>query len=98
VFARRLQQFYASTSPLLSYYGEGAGDGAPLVALAGSTSDEIWPLLDAAVLRVCPDLPLRADASRGRERDEQRKAALADAVCAEKRDMKSDMTGTPALH
>jgi nucleoside-triphosphate--adenylate kinase len=94
VFARRLQQFYAATSPLLAYYAQ--RPAAPLVALAGSSSDEIWPHLDAAVRRVCPTLPVRADAARERGRDEKRNVALADAARAEEKDAVIQPAATPA--
>ncbi|KAI0306459.1 adenylate kinase-domain-containing protein [Multifurca ochricompacta] len=53
-FTRRLQQFYASTSPLLQYYSSSPSTNSPgpkakLVSLRGSTSDEIWPLLEHAL-------------------------------------------------
>ncbi|TRM62743.1 adenylate kinase-domain-containing protein [Schizophyllum amplum] len=47
-FARRLQQFYASTSPLLDYYSAQAEAGN-MATLHGTTSDEIWPQLEAVV-------------------------------------------------
>ncbi|KAJ6496735.1 adenylate kinase-domain-containing protein [Mycena vitilis] len=77
VFARRLKQFYASTSPLLAYYSAAAQKptrlprppGAHphqlafppahtllLKTLSGSTSDEIWPQLDALVRGAFPAL------------------------------------------
>ncbi|KAI9571328.1 adenylate kinase [Boletus coccyginus] len=55
IFSRRLQQFYASTSPLLSYYASNP-KSARLVTLQGETSDEIWPNLEAVVLSSFPDL------------------------------------------
>lgn len=74
-FARRLQQFYASTSPLLDYYSAQAEAGnvhhaadastahlhphqlrlptrshrMQMATLHGTTSDEIWPQLEAVV-------------------------------------------------
>ncbi|KAJ7685244.1 ADK-domain-containing protein [Mycena polygramma] len=77
IFARRLTQFYASTSPLLAYYSAAAQKptrlprppGAHphqlafppahtllLKTLSGSTSDEIWPQLDALVRGAFPAL------------------------------------------
>lgn len=47
VFGRRLQAYYESTAPLLSYYKKRSS--AKLVSLAGKTSDEIWPQLDGLV-------------------------------------------------
>jgi len=55
IFSRRLKQFYASTSPLLSYYASNP-KAARLVTLQGETSDEIWPKLEAAVLSSFPGL------------------------------------------
>lgn len=50
VFKRRLQQFYASTSPLLKYYSSPSALGSTkLVTLTGKTSDEIWPQLDSII-------------------------------------------------
>ncbi|KAH7926304.1 adenylate kinase [Leucogyrophana mollusca] len=48
IFSRRLTQFYASTSPLLSYYASHS-KSARLVTLQGETSDEIWPKLEAVL-------------------------------------------------
>jgi len=55
IFSRRLQQFYASTSSLLSYYASNP-KSACLVTLQGETSDEIWPKLEAVVLSSFPGL------------------------------------------
>jgi nucleoside-triphosphate--adenylate kinase len=55
IFSRRLQQFYASTSPLLSYYASNP-KSARLVTLQGETSDEIWPKFEAVVLSSFPGL------------------------------------------
>ncbi|KAH0827163.1 adenylate kinase [Lanmaoa asiatica] len=67
VFLRRLQRFYASTSPLLSYYASNP-KSARLVTLQGETSDEIWPKLEAVVLSSFPSLrecsPLRRVAEK----------------------------------
>ncbi|KAG6376353.1 adenylate kinase [Boletus reticuloceps] len=65
VFSRRLKQFYASTSPLLSYYASNP-KAARLVTLQGETSDEIWPKLEAAVLSSFPGLRERLPRRRGR--------------------------------
>ncbi|KAI0065383.1 ADK-domain-containing protein [Artomyces pyxidatus] len=78
IFARRLAQFYASTSPLLSYYSASASSaahpGAKMVSLRGTTSDEIWPQLDRAVRLAAPGL---------RERlEERKKTSLSEAVLA----------------
>ncbi len=77
VFARRLQQFYASTSPLLRYYGSphtslSTTSQPKLVSLRGTSSDEIWPMLEHAVRSIAPSL---------RERSEERKrASLSEAL------------------
>jgi len=84
IFARRLQQFYSSTSPLLQYYGSpgpssiapSPGPKAKLVSLRGSISDEIWPLLEHAVRSTVPSL---------RERNEERRrTSLSEVVLARK--------------
>lgn len=49
IFARRLKAFYDQTSPLLAYYSSRAAASTRLVTLKGSTSDEIWPQLEAIV-------------------------------------------------
>ncbi|KAL0946590.1 hypothetical protein HGRIS_012791 [Hohenbuehelia grisea] len=89
VFARRLTQFYASTSPLLAYYDQQAsmrnsrGSASkhhpnqhphqlslerPLQlkveTLSGTTSDEIWPLLETTVKAAFPTLRERIDVRR----------------------------------
>ena len=58
VFARRLRQFYASTSPLLQYYGspQTTSSKPKLVSLHGSSSDEIWPRLEHSVRTIVPSL------------------------------------------
>lgn len=81
IFARRLEQFYASTSPLLAHYSTlAAGTGAAatrVVTLSGSTSDEIWPQLEGTV---------RAHFTGVRERQEvKRRHSLSDAVLAQER-------------
>ena len=48
IFKRRLESFYKSTAPLLSYYASAEGPTSPkVVTLRGKTSDEMWPHLDA---------------------------------------------------
>lgn len=47
IYARRLKAFYDSTAPLLAYYN--SRYPTKLVSLGGTTSDEIWPKLDAVV-------------------------------------------------
>ena len=52
IFARRLEQFYESTSPLLDFYAAQQSDArsaTQLVTLRGNTSDEIWPQLEDLV-------------------------------------------------
>ncbi|KAI0647086.1 adenylate kinase-domain-containing protein [Trametes meyenii] len=85
-FARRLEQFYASTSPLLAYYGaQAAGSAATarLVTLSGSTSDEIWPQLEDVLRSHFPGV---------RERQEvKRRNSLSDALLAQReRDQRAE--------
>jgi len=65
-FARRLRQFYSTTSPLLQYYNslQTSGSEAKLVSLRGSTSDEIWPQLERAVRSTVPSLRERGGERR----------------------------------
>ncbi|CAK5277397.1 unnamed protein product [Mycena citricolor] len=98
-FARRLQQFYASTSPLLAYYAKSANRRHRLPGttrkqhphqlvfphshtlllrtLSGSTSDEIWPQLDALVRTEFPSLK-----EAGPTLDVRRRHSLSEAVLA----------------
>ncbi|KAI5450550.1 Adenylate kinase 2 [Naganishia albida] len=46
-FQRRLEAFYESTSPLLDYFADKHPES--LHELAGATSDEIWPQLEALI-------------------------------------------------
>jgi len=78
-FARRLRQFYSTTSPLLQYYNSLQTSSSPgsepkLVSLRGSTSDEIWPLLERTVRSTMPCLK-----ERGGER---RRTSLGEVVLA----------------
>ncbi|KAJ7109438.1 adenylate kinase-domain-containing protein [Mycena epipterygia] len=98
VFARRLAQFYASTSPLIAYYANAAQKPTRLPraphrhqhphqlafppahtllakTLAGTTSDEIWPQLDALVRGAFPALKETAATLETRRRH-----SLSDAV------------------
>jgi len=59
-FALRLNKFYEATSPLLDHYASQPSTGTKLVTLKGSTSDEIWPQLDAVIRQAFPSLPERA--------------------------------------
>lgn len=54
MFTRRLEAFYSSTSPLIKYYTSGKNSPADFVTLSGNTSDEIWPKLEALVLKYLP--------------------------------------------
>ncbi|KAA1471114.1 ADK-domain-containing protein [Dentipellis sp. KUC8613] len=74
-FARRLSAFYASTSPLLSYYS--TQPHAKLASIAGETSDEIWPMLEQTVRAVAPSLQ-----ERGESREARRRNSLSEAVLA----------------
>ncbi|KAI9064468.1 adenylate kinase [Trametes sanguinea] len=79
IFARRLEQFYASTSPLLAYYSAraaGSGSATRLVTLSGSTSDEIWPQLENVLRTHFPSVPERQDVKR--------RHSLSDAVLAQR--------------
>ncbi|KAH9981182.1 adenylate kinase [Lactifluus volemus] len=79
IFARRLQQFYASTAPLLQYYSSpqaslSFGSKTRPVSIRGNTSDEIWPSLEYAVHSAIPSL---------RERNEERRrTSLSEVVLA----------------
>ncbi|KAI0748155.1 ADK-domain-containing protein [Daedaleopsis nitida] len=66
IFARRLEQFYASTSPLLAYYEAKAASDASmkLVSLAGRTSDEIWPQLESVIRSNFPSVKERLEVKR----------------------------------
>lgn len=85
IFARRLQTYYASTSPLLAYYASQSSSSSPsananatqLVALTGATSDEIWSKLEGVLNAAFPSLK-----KRGESREERRRHSLSDAVRA----------------
>jgi len=90
-FARRLESFYASTSPLLSYFRSDRTSN--LVSLAGATSDDIWPQLDRVVRSSFPGLKERAD-SRG----QKRRTSLSEAVLArDERDSRSSRSSSGSL-
>ncbi|OBZ75999.1 GTP:AMP phosphotransferase AK3, mitochondrial [Grifola frondosa] len=76
IFARRLEQFYASTSPLLAYYSTEASHHTKSVSIAGATSDEIWPQLDGVVRS---SFPVK---ERPESREQKRRNSLSDAVLA----------------
>jgi len=63
-FARRLKQFYASTSPLLSYYASDPLTSTKLFTFKGETSDQIWPQLDAVVRQSFPGLAERLESRK----------------------------------
>ena len=71
IFARRLEKFYAATSPLLEYY---ASSHTSLVTLKGATSDEIWPQLEHVLRTSFPTLKERVE--------EKRRTSLSEAVLA----------------
>ena len=75
-FARRMRQFYSTTSPLLQYYNsiQTSDSETKLFSLRGSTSDEIWPQLERAVRSTVPGLK-----ERGADR---RRTNLGEAVLA----------------
>ncbi|CCM04620.1 uncharacterized protein FIBRA_06804 [Fibroporia radiculosa] len=73
-FARRLDKFYASTSPLLDYYLGNPGN-ARIVTLSGSTSDEIWPQLENSIRSNFPNVRERTES-----REQKRRTSLSEAV------------------
>lgn len=76
-FARRLEKFYASTSPLLSHYANQPTRNTKLATLSGKTSDEIWPQLDGLLRTSFPNLKERSETLEQRRRN-----SLSDAVLA----------------
>ncbi|KAG7092518.1 hypothetical protein E1B28_008869 [Marasmius oreades] len=102
VFARRLQKFYSTTSPLIAYYTNQANQRTParphrnphqhphqlafhvqpphrlvFKTLTGTTSDEIWPKLEATVVGAFPGIRERPESREGRRRH-----SLSDAIIA----------------
>lgn len=77
IFARRLKQFYESTSPLLAYFASKPSSATKLVTLRGETSDEIWPQLESVVTGTFPSLRERVE-----PKEERRRHSLADATIA----------------
>jgi nucleoside-triphosphate--adenylate kinase len=75
IFARRLTQFYKSTSPLLSYFH--SQPSSKLITLTGMTSDEIWPQLDGAVRGLFSKLRERAKMLDGRRKHDLSEAIVA---------------------
>jgi len=75
IFARRLRQFYSTTSSLLQYYNTpqsspSSGPKAKPVSLRGNTSDEIWPLLEQDVRSIIPSIKERGGEHRRATFDE----------------------------
>lgn len=89
IFARRLQTYYAATSPLLSYYA--ASNVTQLVTLTGATSDEIWPQLENVLSSAFPGLKQRQET-----REQKRKHSLSDAVLARQHEARSGVEGNIA--
>jgi len=84
-FALRLNKFYEATSPLLNYYASQPSTGTKLVTFEGSTSDEIWPQLDAIIRQAFPSLSERTEPKK--------RHSLADAVISsEERQKRTDST------
>lgn len=84
-FALRLKKFYQATSPLLDYYASKPSTGTKLITLKGSTSDDIWPELDAIIRQAFPGLPERTEPKK--------KHSLADAIISgEERQKRTDPT------
>ncbi|TCD64651.1 hypothetical protein EIP91_003811 [Steccherinum ochraceum] len=69
IFARRLEKFYASTSPLLAYYKSQPSRTTRVSTLTGSTSDEIWPHLEGLVRSSFPNLKERSETRAQRLRN-----------------------------
>lgn len=90
-FARRLEQFYASTSPLLSYYALDPLTSTKMFTFKGEASDQIWPQLDAVVRQSFPGL---AERSEPRKRTSLSDALLARDERANKRNKLGDMKKT----
>ncbi|KAK0450939.1 ADK-domain-containing protein [Armillaria borealis] len=65
IFTRRLDKFYSTTSPLLSYYTIlRPPHQLVLKTLSGKTSDEIWPKLDSVLRRTFPNINEKAEVKR----------------------------------
>ncbi|KAI0736769.1 ADK-domain-containing protein [Fomitopsis betulina] len=80
VFARRLEKFYESTSPLLEYYrSQSPLYRVNMVTLSGSTSDEIWPQLEGVIRANFPHVKERTES-----REQKRRTSLSEAVMARK--------------
>jgi nucleoside-triphosphate--adenylate kinase len=84
-FALRLSKFYEATSPLLNFYASQASTGTKLVTLKGSTTDEVWPQLDAIIRQAFPSLAERTEPKK--------RHSLADAIISsEERQKRTDPT------
>jgi adenylate kinase len=81
-FALRLNKFYEATAPLLDYYASQPSTGTKLITLKGSTSDEIWPQLDAVIRQTFPSLPERTEPKK--------RHSLADAILSEEKQERTD--------
>lgn len=90
IFARRLEQFYASTSPLLDYYRTQATSGVKMVTLSGATSDEIWPQLDSVIRTNFPNVRERPES-----REQKRRTSLSEAVLARRERNSAEMVDGP---
>ncbi|KAJ4487898.1 adenylate kinase [Lentinula aciculospora] len=102
IFARRLEKFYSTTSPLLDFYAhlsqarispsphrhpnqhphQLAFHSKPphrlmVQSIAGTTSDEIWPKLEAVLKDAFPGLKERIESA-----DVRRRHSLSDAIAA----------------
>ena len=64
VYERRLAAYEAQTAPLLGYYrnAEEREGRMKTLALAGETSDEMWPLLEGGVRDMFPSVRIREQA------------------------------------
>jgi len=77
IFARRLEKFYESTSPLLAYYTSLSSRSTRIATVAGNTSDEIWPQLEAVIRSSFPNIKERAET-----REQKRRSSLSEATLA----------------
>jgi len=60
VFSRRLENYYASTQPLMNYFRGKSSNNFRVVSLKGETSDEIWPQLVSTINEWFPLVQKRA--------------------------------------
>ncbi|KAJ4475165.1 adenylate kinase-domain-containing protein, partial [Lentinula edodes] len=73
IFARRLEKFYSTTSPLLDFYAR----LSQAHSISGTTSDEIWPELERVLKDAFPGLKERAESA-----DARRRHSLSDAIAS----------------